>query len=97
MKKIIGILFALTVLTGCTEEVRNKWSRQADNLLGTNLRVSYVDHGQIVKSWTVKDGKITSGKDDSGRVLGYYYFWSLESGYVQVPIDRTIIEEIRDR
>mgnify|MGYP000639806550 CR=1 FL=1 len=56
---------------------------------------TYIDGGVVVKSWTVKDGKITSGKDSSGNASGYYYFWSVETGYVQVPIERTIIEEIR--
>lgn len=86
---------ATTVLTSCTEETRNKLSRDVDNFLGENLRVSYIDSGQVVKTWTVKDGKITTGKDSNGIALGYYYFWTVETGYVQIPIERTIIEEIR--
>ena len=95
--RIMGFsLVAATVfLTGCTEESRNKIFRQADNVLGGNYRVSYIDQGSVVKTWTVRDGKITSGKDDKGQVLGYYYFWSQEAGYVQLPIERTIIEELR--
>lgn len=85
-----------SLLSACTEESMNKWSRQADNLLGKDLKVSYVDAGQLVKTWTVKDGKITTGRDDQGRAIGYYYFWSLETGYVQLPIERTLIEEIRN-
>ena len=85
---------AVIVLGGCTEEARNKISRSTDNFLGEDLRVSYVDGGQVVKTWTVKDGKITSGKGDDGNASGYYYFWTVETGYVQVPIERTIIEEI---
>ena len=34
-------------------------------------------------------------KDEQGAASGYYYFWSVESGYVQVPIVRTIVEEIK--
>jgi hypothetical protein len=83
------------LMTACTEETMNKLSRQADNFLGEDLKVSYVDGGQIVKSWTVKDGKITTGRDDQGRAIGYYYFWSIETGYVQLPIERTLIEEIK--
>ena len=49
-----------------------------------------------LKSWTIKDGKITSGEKEDGTPTGYYYFWSEETGYVQVPIDRTIVEELRD-
>jgi len=83
------------LLSGCTEETINKISRDIDNFLGENLRVSYIDNGAVVKTWTVKDGKITSGKDPNGIALGYYYFWSVETGYVQIPVERTIIEEIR--
>ena len=91
----IFLLFLL-LMGGCTEEARNKMFKQADNVLGKDLRVSYVaDSGTIVKSWTVSDGKVTTHKDEQGAASGYYYFWSVESGYVQVPIVRTIVEEIK--
>ena len=32
-----------------------------------------------------------------GWNYGYYYFWSEETGYVQMPIDRTIVEELRSK
>ena len=93
---ILAAALGSTLLLGaCTEESINKISRDVDNFLGENLRVSYIDSGQVVKTWTVKDGKITAGKDDNNIGLGYYYFWTAETGYVQVPIERTIIEEIR--
>lgn len=92
---LIGFLAGVTLLSACTEETMNKISRSADNFLGEDLKVSYIDGGQVVKTWTVKDGKITSGKDSAGNANGYYYFWSVETGYVQVPIERTIIEEIK--
>ena len=95
VRKTTLIFVAALMMTACTEETMNKWSRQADNFLGEDLRVSYVDGGKVVKSWTVKDGKITTGRDDQGRAIGYYYFWSLETGYVQLPIERTLIEEIK--
>ena len=86
----------LLLLGGCTEESRNKIFKQADNVLGKDLRISYVaDSGKIVKSWTVRDGKVTTHKDERGAASGYYYFWSVENGYVQVPIVRVIIEEIK--
>ncbi|MFK7732157.1 MAG: hypothetical protein AB8B48_11125 [Pseudomonadales bacterium] len=96
-KPTFGLLALLTVLflSACTEEARNQISRTTDNFLGEDLRVSYIDGGTVVKTWTVKDGKITSGKDGSGNATGYYYFWTVETGYVQVPIERTIIEEIK--
>lgn len=97
MKKSMYLLLLLIFffLAGCTEESRNKIFRQADNILGKDLRVSYIDSGKVVKTWVVRDGKITAGKDESGRALGYYFFWS-EVGYVQVPVERTIIEEFRN-
>lgn len=97
MKKSLLLVVSTSalLLTACTEESRNKISRQADNFLGEDLKVSYIDTGQVVRSWTVKDGKITSGRDDQGNSTGYYYFWSVETGYVQVPIERTIVEEIK--
>ena len=95
MIKLIAVVILL-VISACTEEARNKFARSVQqNVLGEQLRVSYVDYGKIVKSWVIKDGKVTSGKDEnSGNPLGYYYFYS-EDGYVQLPIEKTIIEEIR--
>jgi len=97
MKRIyITIIIASTLMiSACTEEARNKIGRTADNFLGEDLKVSYIDGGKVVKTWTVEDGKITSGKDDQGNSIGYYYFWSVENGYVQLPIERTVIEEIK--
>jgi len=93
---IILLLFQM-FLGGCTEESRNKIFKQADNVLGKDLRISYVaDSGKIVKSWTVSDGKVTTHKDEQGGTSGYYYFWSVERGYVQVPIVRSIVEEIKN-
>ena len=91
------VLLVLLVLGGCTEESRNKIFKQADNVLGKDLRISYVaDSGKIVKRWTVRDGKVTTHKDEQGGSSGYYYFWIVESGYVQVPIVRAIVEEIKN-
>ena len=97
-KTIYLFLLILFILGGgCTEESRNKIFKQADNVLGKDLRISYIaDSGKIVKSWTVRDGKVTTHKDEQGGTSGYYYFWSVESGYVQVPIVRSIVEEIKN-
>ena len=97
MKKILFIaLHSIFFLGSCTEESRNKIFKQADNVLGKDLRVSYIsDSGKTVKSWTVRDGKVTTHKDENGASSGYYYFWSEENGYVQVPIIRSIVEEIK--
>ena len=88
--------FTLFLLAACTEEARNRFARSVQqNIIGEQLRVSYIDYGKVVKTWVIKDGKVTSGKEEgTGRPLGYYYFYS-ENGYVQLPIEKTIIEEIR--
>ena len=98
MQKTIYVIFLFLLFLGsCTEESRNKIFKQADNVLGKDLRISYVaDSGKIVKSWTVRDGKVTTHKDEQGGTSGYYYFWSEASGYVQVPIVRSIVEEIKN-
>jgi len=95
MMRVITLTIVLLVLSACTEEARNKLFRSADNVIGQDYKVSYIDEGKIVKSWTVKDGKITSGQKDNGIPTGYYYFWTVETGYVQTPVDRTIVEEIK--
>ena len=68
------LAIALSALGGCTEEARNKISRTTDNVLGEDLRVSYIDGGQVVKTWTVRDGKITSGKGERGMPAGTTIF-----------------------
>jgi len=96
--RTILVFFALLmtlVMGGCTEEARNKFFRSADNILGKDFKVSYISDGKIVKTWKVIDGKITTGKDENGSYLGYYYFWAEEVGYVQVPVRGTVIEELR--
>jgi hypothetical protein len=95
MRVIIIALF-LVILPACTEEARNKLIRSADNVIGQDYKVSYIDEGRVVKAWTVKDGKITSGQKENGIPTGYYYFWSVETGYVQTPVDRTVVEELRN-
>jgi hypothetical protein len=61
------ILFFSLLIGGCTEGSQNKIFKQSDNLLGKDLRVSYVaDSGAIVKSRTVRDGKVTPHKDEQG-------------------------------
>ena len=86
-KTIYVFLLYLLILGGCTEESRNKIFKQADNVLGKDLRISYVaDSGNIVKSWTVRDGKVSTYKDEQGGTGDCHYLWEVENGYVQVPI-----------
>ena len=95
MKTIIAILFLL-MISACTEEARNRAFRSIQqNIVGERLKVSYVDYGKIVKSWVIEDGKVTTGVTENGIVKGYYYFYSTD-GYIQIPIGKAMIEELKD-
>lgn len=86
-----GILMIVLFLSACSEEQQNRISRLGVTWLEGNYRVTYAD-GEHVKSWTVKDSKVTSEPEK-----GYYYFWVRVDGkklYVQTPIARSYIEEI---
>jgi len=92
MKKVLLIMMFLATLVSCSEEQQNKISRLGVTWLEGDYRVTYAD-GEHVKSWMVKDGKVTSEAEK-----GYYYFWALVNGkkvYVQTPIARTYIEEVK--
>lgn len=92
MKMIIPLIVLAVLLGGCSEEQQNKLSRLGVSWLEGDYRVTYAD-GAHVKSWEVRDGKVTS---EPGK--GYYYFWAVENGkkfYVQTPIERSYIEEIK--
>jgi len=81
----------IAVATGCTQEQQNRISRLGVTFLEGDYRVTYAD-GEHVKSWIVKDGKVTSEPEK-----GYYYFWAIVDGrkaYVQTPIARSYIEEM---
>jgi len=92
--KIQGILIVLglaLVLSACSEEQQNKLSRLGVTWLEGDYRVTFAA-GSHVKSWEIKDGKVTSDPNK-----GYYYFWAIvddEKVYVQTPIIRSYIEEI---
>ncbi|MCB1763603.1 MAG: hypothetical protein KDI27_10775 [Gammaproteobacteria bacterium] len=78
-------------LLACTQEQQNRISRIGVTWLEGDYRVTYAD-GSHVKSWEVRDGKVTSEPEK-----GYYYFWTRQNGkklYVQTPIGRSYIEEI---
>lgn len=86
-----GLLTALLILTGCSEEQQNRISRIGITWLEGNYKVTYAD-GEHVKTWIIKDSKVTSEPDK-----GYYYFWVRVDGkklYVQTPIARSYIEEM---
>ena len=91
MKKIL-VLALLAMLSGCSEEQQNKISRLGVTWLEGDYMITFAE-GNHVKTWTVEDGKVTSDPQK-----GYYYFWAKVNGkkvYVQTPIVRTYIEEIK--
>ncbi len=93
MKPLVILVLSTFLLMACSEEQQNKISRLGVTWLEGDYKVTYAD-GSHVKSWTVLDGKVTS---EPGK--GYYYFWAKnENGkkvYVQTPIGRSYIEEIK--
>lgn len=97
MKRLFLPLLLISLsalLLACSEEQQNKLSRLGVTWLEGDYRVTYAD-GEHVKSWEVRDGKVTS---EPGK--GYYYFWAMNANgkkmYVQTPIARTYIEEITE-
>lgn len=90
----IGVwLLLLLTVSACSEEQQNRIARLGVTWLEGDYKVTYAD-GAHVKSWIVKDAKVTSEP-----AKGYYYFWARnEAGkkiYVQTPIGRSYIEEIK--
>lgn len=86
---LVGL--GLSTLMACSQEQQNKVSRLGVSWLEGDYKVTYAD-GEHVKSWTIKDGKVTSEP-----AKGYYYFWADVNGkkvYVQTPVARSYIEEL---
>jgi len=75
------------------EENLNRMSRTIETYTGQDYLVTYSEDAHL-KSWKVIDGKVTSEGDK-----GYYYFWATDEDgdklYVQTPIERTYIEEVK--
>ncbi len=93
MRKLLVLMCCTLLLSACSEEQQNKLSRLGVTWLEGDYRITYAD-GAHVKTWTVRDGKVTSEPDK-----GYYYFWATDAQgtyYVQTPIQRSYIEEIRN-
>ncbi len=93
MKKIIIISLLGILISACTEEQQNKFSRLGVTWLEGNYKVTFAE-GSHVKTWFVKNSKVTAEPEK-----GYYYFWTNIDGkkrYVQTPISRTYIEQIGD-
>lgn len=88
----VMVLVVAVMASACSQEQQNKLSRMGVSWLEGNYQVTFVE-GSHKKTWTVLDGKVTSEP-----AKGYYYFWAVEEGrkfYVQTPIVRSYIEEIR--
>lgn len=86
------LLAVALLLGGCSEEQQNRLSRIGVTWLEGDYQVTFAE-GSHVKTWQVLDGKVTSDPQK-----GYYYFWARVNGkkvYVQTPIVRTYIEEIK--
>ena len=91
VKKLLFIII-LSVAGGCSEEQQNKISRLGVTWLEGDYNVTFAE-GNHVKTWSVEGGKVTSDPQK-----GYYYFWATVNGeqvYVQTPISRTYIEEVK--
>ncbi|MFI3137291.1 MAG: hypothetical protein QX197_11000 [Methylococcaceae bacterium] len=82
----VKIIALLVLITGCTQDQQNKFSRKAVELLDSNYLITYAN-GSTTKTWMIKNGKVTSDEK------GYYYFWDDKKHYVQVPIENSFIEE----
>lgn len=92
MARTLALLLSGLLLSGCSEEQQNRLGRLGVTWLEGDYRVTYAD-GAHVKAWEVRDGKVTSEPEK-----GYYFFWAKQDGrtfYVQTPIGRTYIEEIK--
>lgn len=82
----LALLILIALLTGCTQDQQNKFSRKVVELLDSNYQVTYAN-GSTTKTWIIRNGKVTTSEK------GYYYFWDEKKHYVQTPIENTFIEE----
>jgi len=85
--KFLKLMLLVIILTACTEDQKNQFSRKAVEYLNGSYKVTYAN-GSTAKSWIIKEGKVTS------NLKGYYYFWDEKKHYIQTPIENTFIEEI---
>lgn len=90
VKNLLIVAIVIILILGCgwaffvPKEFKNKLSRAKYSMHGGDFKITYTDQ-QYVKTWIAKDQKITSDPK------GFYYFW-VDKKYVQVPVQRTIIE-----
>lgn len=81
MKKLIGLLFVLSLLTSCTDaKTQRIWSR------GTQFKIDLVNcDGTVTHSW-VSTGKVESSETSDG----YYFEDALNHGSL-VEVSGTVI------
>jgi hypothetical protein len=88
---IIALVFTFgycIYLINFNQDDKNKLMRKSIELLDGNYLVTW-SGGNINKSWKIKNGKVTSTEK------GYYFFWEEIGYYIQVPINGTVIEEVK--
>lgn len=94
-KTLLILLLALTpLLFSCTQDTQQKIMRKKIEYFDGDFKVTFVSGGQHIKEWTVRNGKITTVPQK-----GYYFFWAVNDKgkkfYVQSPIARTYVEELK--
>ena len=96
MKRIfLFFLFFLFIFSACSQERQNELARKKIEYLEGNYDITFAEDA-FVKKWKVRGGKVTS-RD------AYYFFWAectkangkKDTCYVQTPIQKSIIEEIK--
>lgn len=89
---VILIIMFITIVS-CSQDSQQQLARKKIEYLDGDYNVTYTDQG-IIKVWHVRDGKITSTPEK-----GYYFFWARNEKdkefYVQAPINRVFIEEVK--
>lgn len=84
---VIPTVLVMSLVVGCSGDSRNEFARTKIAYLDGNYKVTHYNCGENI-TWMIKDDKVTS------TTKGYYYFWS-DGKYVQVPVNQTVIEEIK--
>ena len=96
MKRILLVsLVFLFCFSACSQERQNELARKKVEYLEGDYNITFAEDS-FVKKWNVRGGKVTS-KD------AYYFFWAdctkangkKDTCYVQTPIQKSIIEEIK--
>ena len=97
MKMTITFIFLLTAfpfLLSCSQDSQQKIIRKKIEYFDGDFKVTFDSGGPYAKQWNVKNGKITAVAEK-----GYYFFWARDENgkkfYVQSPIARTYIEQIK--